>query len=167
MSSTRQSLSRTPPIVPSGHGLTTPRDQCPRRRASGRTARATPATLCARGCNLGDPGCNPICTRLQPYVSQASRETARASRRTARLRLPWRPGPRRRAKRCAVAAPAGTASTPSARAPNMHRKHTTLRALHRACTAPHVYRTAQVRRGRFGWQSPSFVSRRDSPLLMR
>ena len=101
---------------------------------------------CARGCNLGHSGCKLMhyCTRLQPYVSQALRERARAAGRTARRRLPRRPRSRRRAKRCAVAAPAGTAAplcTRTTRAPNVHQARTlstrqcvTARPLHRTGT---------------------------------
>ena len=146
-SSTRPSLSPTPPIAPSGHGLPTPRDRRI-RRASRRTVRAALAALVLEAATSGIQAATSCiyCTRLQPYVSQGLRERARAAGRTARRRLPRRPRSRRRAKRCAVATPAGTAAPlctrtmRTKRAPSAQPKHTTVR--YRTTTAPHRYRCA-------------------------
>ena len=49
---------------------------------------ATPATPCARGCNLWYSGCNPMCTRLQPYVPRprGGRRGPRGEQRAAAFR---------------------------------------------------------------------------------
>ena len=147
-SSTRPSLSPTPPIAPSGHGLPTPRDRRI-RRASRRTVRAALAALVFEAATSGiQTATSYMCMHeaatlclpgLEGEGEGRGENSAPPPAAAAEVEAPCQEVRRGRAGwHCC--APLHAHHTRTKRAPSAHPKHTTVR--YRTTTAPHRYRCA-------------------------